>query len=408
MLKTVSNRLILGIETSCDETSAAVVRGGGEVLSNVVASQMIHSDYGGVVPELASREHLRAIVPVVREAMQRAGVTYRDLDAVAVTEGPGLAGALLVGITFAKALAFGAGLPLIAVNHLEGHIHAVLMDEAATFVDAAPLLALVVSGGHTHLYLATRQLNQTWLYRNVGKTLDDAAGEAFDKVAKLLGLPYPGGPWIDALASHGTPDKTLFPLAQIKQKASGNTPAKLSRENLTRENLNRENLNHQDPTRFDLSFSGLKTAVRRHTELHALQPSIATRGAALKVAGLDKAKPSDSASLTAALTHFDPATLNLIASFQHATVKNLASATFKAAAHFGARGILVSGGVAANSHLRAVFIASAAAANLPIAFPSIALSTDNAAMIAAAAFPKLLSEDFAPDTLEPTPRLRLG
>jgi N6-L-threonylcarbamoyladenine synthase len=394
----VPNRLILGIETSCDETSASVVRGGTQILSNVVASQLIHSEYGGVVPELASREHLRAIVPVVREAMQRAGVTYKDLDAVAVTEGPGLAGALLVGITFAKALAFGADLPLVAVNHLEGHIHAVLMHEAATFADSNPLLALVVSGGHTHLYLATLQPNHTWQYRNVGKTLDDAAGEAFDKVAKLLGLPYPGGPWIDALAAHGTPDKTLFPLAQIKQKASGNTAAKLSRENLIR----------ADPTRFDLSFSGLKTAVRRYTELHSLQPSIAARAASLKTAGLDKAKPTDPASLTAALAHFDAATLNLIASFQHAAVKNLASATFKATVHFGARGILVSGGVAANSHLRTVFTASAAAANLPIAFPTIALSTDNAAMIAAAAFPKLLAQDFATDTLEPTPQLRLG
>jgi N6-L-threonylcarbamoyladenine synthase len=229
----VPNRLILGIESSCDETSAAVVRDGTEVLSNVVASQLIHSDYGGVVPELASREHLRAVLPVVREAMQRAGVTYKDLDAIAVTEGPGLAGALLVGITFAKALAFGAGLPLIAVNHLQGHIHAVLMHEAETFADATPLLALVVSGGHTHLYLATLQPNRTWLYRNVGKTLDDAAGEAFDKVAKLLGLPYPGGPWIDALAAHGNPRAVPFTFAQIKAKATGNTAPKLSRENLT-------------------------------------------------------------------------------------------------------------------------------------------------------------------------------
>ena len=236
--------LILGIESSCDETSAAVVRDGHEVLSNVVASQLIHSDYGGVVPELASREHLRAIVPVVREAMQRAGIRYADLAAVAVTEGPGLAGALLVGISFAKALAFGADLPLIAVNHLEGHIHAVLMDaknltpenpgaphlDSEMWDSTAPLLALVVSGGHTHLYLATRTPDQTWHYRNVGKTLDDAAGEAFDKVAKLLGLPYPGGPWIDALAPHGDPKAVPFTLAQIKTKATGNTAPKLRRE----------------------------------------------------------------------------------------------------------------------------------------------------------------------------------
>jgi N6-L-threonylcarbamoyladenine synthase len=392
----VPSTLILGIESSCDETSAAVVRDGHEVLSNVVASQLVHSDYGGVVPELASREHLRAIVPVVREAMQRADVTYSDLAAVAVTEGPGLAGALLVGISFAKALAFGADLPLIAVNHLEGHIHAVLMNTA--FADANPLLALVVSGGHTHLYLASLAPQHTWEYRNVGKTLDDAAGEAYDKVAKLLGLPYPGGPWMDALASHGVADRNLFPFTQIKQKASGNTAAKLSRERL----------DHDDPTRFDMSFSGIKTAVRRYVETHGMQTAISQRGAALRAENLIHAKPSDPATLTAALGHFNPQTLNLIASFQNAVVKNLARATFNAAEHFGARGILVSGGVAANSHLRFIFTNCATFAKLPIAFPSIALSTDNAAMIAAAAWPKFLARDFAPDTLEPTPQLRLG
>ena len=392
--------LILGIESSCDETSAAVVRGGREVLSNVVASQLVHSNYGGVVPELASREHLRAIVPVVREAMQCAGLSYADLDAVAVTEGPGLAGALLVGITFGKALAFGSELPLIAVNHLEGHIHAVLMDTAATFADASPLLALVVSGGHTHLYLAQRTLENTWLYRNIGKTLDDAAGEAFDKVAKLLGLPYPGGPWMDALATHGTADTNLFPFTQIKHKATGNTAPKLSREAALSPD--------DDPTRFDLSFSGIKTAVRRYVELHAMQDGIEIRREALRSANLIHAKPSDPEVLAKVLTHFDPETLNLITSFQNAVVKNLARATFSAAERFAAKGILVSGGVAANSHLRSVFTTSAAHAKLPIAFPTIALSTDNAAMIAAAAWPKLLVEDFASDSLEPTPQLRLG
>jgi N6-L-threonylcarbamoyladenine synthase len=394
----VRQRLILGIESSCDETSAAVVRGGTEVLSNVVASQLIHSDYGGVVPELASREHLRAIVPVVQEAMQRAGLVYKDLDAVAVTEGPGLAGALLVGITFAKALAFGADLPLIAVNHLEGHIHAVLMDAAGTFADASPLLALVVSGGHTHLYLASRKQGGAWFYRNVGKTLDDAAGEAFDKVAKLLGLPYPGGPWIDALAAHGNPKAVPFTFAQIKVKATGNTAPKLTRENLA----------HDDKTRFDLSFSGIKTAVRRYVELNAMQPSIAARAVALREAGLDKAKRSDPANVQSALDHFDAQTLDLIASFQTSVTGYLTRQALAAAAHFGARGILVSGGVAANSELRRRISAAAAERGLPIAFPTIALSTDNAAMIAAAAYPKLLTQTFAPDTLEPTPQLRLG
>lgn len=392
------NGLILGIESSCDETSAAVVRDGREVLSNVVASQMIHSDYGGVVPELASREHLRAIVPVVREAMQRANLTYADLDAVAVTEGPGLAGALLVGITFAKALAFGADLPLIAVNHLEGHIHAVLMDAATTFADASPLLALVVSGGHTHLYLASKTPESTWHYRNVGKTLDDAAGEAFDKVAKLLGLPYPGGPWMDALAPHGNPKAVPFTFAQIKAKATGHTAPKLSRENL----------DHDDPTRFDLSFSGIKTAVRRYTELHGMHAAIVQREAALRTGNLIHARPSNPEALAQALIHFDPQTLDLIASFQAAVTHYLTRTTFSAAEHFGARGLLVSGGVAANSELRRRITAEAARRGLPIAFPTIALSTDNAAMIAAAAFPKLLTRNFAPDTLEPTPQLRLG
>jgi N6-L-threonylcarbamoyladenine synthase len=415
-----SNDLILGIESSCDETSAAVVRGGREVLSNVVASQLIHADYGGVVPELASREHLRAIVPVVREALQKAGVSYADLEAIAVTEGPGLAGALLVGITFAKSLAFGLAKPLIAVNHLEGHIHAVLMQtttelssrpESASFADAAerpagelatlsPLLALVVSGGHTHLYLATRTQEATWRYRNVGKTLDDAAGEAFDKAAKLLGLPYPGGPWMDALAAFGDPTAVPFTLAQIKTKATGNTAPKLSREATLAPG--------DDPTRFDLSFSGLKTAVRRYVELHAMQPAIAARAGALHSAGLDKAKPSDPQALEAARAYFDQPTLDLIASFQAAVVQNLTRATFHAAEHFASRSLLVSGGVSANRALRARMTELAAQHHLPVAFPTIALSTDNAAMIAAAAWPKFLAKDFAPDTLEPTPQLRLG
>jgi N6-L-threonylcarbamoyladenine synthase len=395
----VPGTLILGIESSCDETSAAVLRNGIEVLSNIVASQLIHSSYGGVVPELASREHLRAIVPVVREAMHRANVSYSDLSAIAVTEGPGLAGALLVGISFAKSLAFGANLPLIAINHLEGHIHAVLMDAPKTFAGASPLLALVVSGGHTHLYLATRTPQETWHYRNVGKTLDDAAGEAYDKAAKLLGLPYPGGPWMDALAAHGNPDPTLFPIAQIKQKATGNTAPKLAREATP--------ATGEDPTRFDMSFSGIKTAVRRYVELHQMRSQILAREASLRELGLHKAKP-DAANLALALPHFDAQTLNLIASFQHAVVKNLARSTFRAAGHYGAQGILVSGGVAANSHLRRIFTQAAAEASLPIAFPAIALSTDNAAMIAAAAWPKFLAHDFASETLEPTPQLRLG
>jgi N6-L-threonylcarbamoyladenine synthase len=396
-METVGTGLILGIESSCDETSAAVVRSGREVLANVVASQMVHADYGGVVPELASREHLRAIVPVVREAMQRAGATYEQLDAIAVTEGPGLAGALLVGITFAKAAAFAADRPLIAVNHLEGHIHAVLMEAESALADATPLLAQVVSGGHTHLYLASRAADGTWNYQNVGKTLDDAAGEAYDKVAKLLGLPYPGGPWMDALAPHGDPKAVPFSFAQIKQKASGRTAVKLAREHL-----------RADQQRFDLSFSGIKTAVRRYVELHEMKPAIAEREAKLRAAGIFTAKASDPEARAEALRWLDKQTLNLIASFQASVTAYLIRTTMAAAEHFGARGIVVSGGVAANAELRRRLAAEAARASLPAAFPSISLSTDNAAMIAAAAWPKLLAGQFAPDTLEPTPQLRLG
>ena len=380
--------LILGIESSCDETSAAVVRGGREVLSNVVASQLIHGDYGGVVPELASREHLRNIVPIVREALKNAGVSYADLEAIAVTEGPGLAGALLVGITFAKALALGTSLPLIGVNHLEGHIHAVLMDAEESFADASPLLALVVSGGHTHLYLATRD-GQTWRYRNVGKTLDDAAGEAYDKVAKLLGLPYPGGPWMDALAAHGDPRAVPFTVAQLKDK--GRTAPKLRGDIATAD------------ARFDFSFSGIKTAALRYVEAHGMKPRIAARGQQLRAPG-PGAKHTDAAVLEL----FDTETLNLIASFQHSVAGYLTRNAFAAAEAYAVRALLVTGGVAANRELRRRMTAEAAKRNLPVAFPQISLSTDNAAMIAAAAWPKFLTRSFATDALEPTPQLRLG
>src|SRR6202048_983352 len=211
---------ILGIESSCDETAAAVVRSGERILSNVVASQIVaHQPYGGVVPELASREHLKAIVPVVRQALAEANQNYNSVDAIAVTQGPGLAGALLVGSSYAKALAFALDKPLIAVNHLEGHIHAVLLEERqkGNHELQFPVLALVVSGGHTHLYLAS-QKNEGWTYENIGHTRDDAAGEAFDKVAKLLGLGYPGGPLIDRLAPHGDLRAVKFPAAQIKHR----------------------------------------------------------------------------------------------------------------------------------------------------------------------------------------------
>jgi N6-L-threonylcarbamoyladenine synthase len=382
--------LILGIESSCDETAAAVVHRGSRQLSNVVASQIaIHSPYGGVVPELASREHLRAIVPVVEAALREAAVTIggagfgmNSIDAIAVTEGPGLAGALLVGIGYAKALAYALGKPLIAVNHLEGHIHAVLLEHAASFSDVAtqtgPLLALVVSGGHTHLYLA-RSRDGIWHYRNVGHTVDDAAGEAFDKVAKLLGLGYPGGPWIDHLATHGNPDAIPFSFAQIKSKA--HRPG-----------------HHKLEPRFLFSFSGIKTAVLRYVETHDMAASIAARRQRITA----DTKPAD------ALAFCDQQTLDLIASFQRAVVDDLKRKTFAAAEHYGAHGLLISGGVAANRELRTRFTQAAAERGLPIAFPALALATDNAAMIAAAAWPKLLAGDFAPPSLSARASLPLG
>ncbi len=240
-----------------------MVERGRRILSSVVASQIaVHAPYGGVVPELASREHLRNIVPVVRAAMDKAGIGFSDLEAIAVTEGPGLAGALLVGVAYAKSLAFALGKPLIAVNHLEGHIHAVLLAQQEMLdVGHARSLALVVSGGHTHLYLTQRD-GESFTYRNVGATLDDAAGEAFDKVAKLLGLGYPGGPWIDALAPHGDPSAVAFTLTQVKQKAHRPDAPK-------------------DGLRFPFSFSGIKTAVLRYVQIHDLYPSIEWRREAL-------------------------------------------------------------------------------------------------------------------------------
>ena len=372
--------LILGIESSCDETAAAVVRGGGEVLSNVVASQMeMHALYGGVVPELASREHLRNIVPVVREALRVADVRAEDLDAIAVTAGPGLAGALLVGISFAKAYAFGLGKPLIAVNHLEGHIHAVLMESSESASQqvsesAGGLLALVVSGGHTHLYLAGES-DGSWRYRNVGRTVDDAAGEAYDKVAKLLGLGYPGGPWIDRLSAHGNEKAVPFRFVSINRGTE------------------------EEPS-FDFSFSGIKTAVLRYVETHGMKAGIEARRAALA--------RIDQPSLEDVLALCDAQTLDLIASFQHAVVGNLVRQTMAAAAHFGATGIVVSGGVAANRALRKRFAEVGAERGLSVAFPGMAMSTDNAAMIAAAAWPKLRQGEFAGTDLNATPQLRLG
>jgi len=344
--------LILGIESSCDETAAAVVENGETVLSSVVASQMsTHGKYGGVVPELASREHLRAIVPVVREALERAGTTLDDLAAIGVTTGPGLVGSLLVGLTFAKSLSFVRGVPLIAVNHIEGHIHAVLLEtRRAGHVVEFPALALVVSGGHTHLF----EVREGFRYRLLGKTRDDAAGEAFDKVAKLLGYGYPGGPIIDRLAPYGNPLAVRFTFARMKGNA------------------------------LDFSFSGLKTAVLRWVEARPMAAEIATRrrlfgGGVPTIDNWLAATPQ--------------ATLDLLASFQHAVIRELLTRAAASAAAIDARAVIISGGVACNSGLREA--ARTAGLPYPVYFPPPGLSTDNAAMIAAAAFPKLERREFA-------------
>lgn len=345
--------LILGIESSCDETAAAVLAEGPRVVSSVVASQLdTHARYGGVVPELASREHLRAIVPVVAEAMERAGAGYGGLAAVAVTEGPGLVGSLLVGMTFAKALALAHRLPLIAVNHLEGHIHAVVMEARLEGREIElPCVALVASGGHTHLF----SVGAEFRYELLGRTRDDAAGEAYDKVAKLLGFGYPGGPVIDKLAPYGDAGAVPFTFAKMK----GN--------------------------RLDFSFSGLKTAVLRWYEARGMEAEVAARRALARRLG----RPSVEEWLTVT----PPETLNLLASFQAAVVRELVRRAGEAIEATGGRALIVSGGVASNAGLRAA--ATESAMGCPVYFPTPALSTDNAAMIAAAAFPKLARGEFA-------------
>jgi len=406
----MSRGLILGIESSCDETAAAVVERGARTLSSVVASQIAtHLRYGGVVPELASREHLRSIVPVVRGALAEAGVSLADLDAIAVTSGPGLAGALLVGITYAKALAFAQGLPLIAVNHLEGHIHAVLLEERQkpgapgllvsetwdrSDSDKGARLALVVSGGHTHLYLA-QPTDGTWRYSLIGRTVDDAAGEAYDKVAKLLGLGYPGGPWIDALARFGDPKAVPFSFARIKTKVhlGGKPPRTKAAKTAPIATL--------DP-HFLFSFSGIKTAVLRYVELHRLRDEAASRVPRMLALGRPPRTKEEALALC------PQQTLDLIASFQHAVVGDLMKKTFRAAESLDAARILVTGGVAANRELRERFTAEAAHQGMHIAFPSLALSTDNAAMIAAAAWPKFVAGQLAPPDLSAEPSLALG
>jgi len=308
---------ILGLETSCDETAAAVVTGEGRVASNVVYSQHdLHGRYGGVVPELASRRHIETVEVVVLEAMRQAGITWSDLNAVAVTNGPGLAGALLVGVSFAKALAYAMRIPLIDVNHLEGHLASAWIDHPDF---PTPCVVLIVSGGHTHLYL----VNPAGSYELVGHTLDDAAGEAFDKAAKMLSLGYPGGPAIDRIARTGDASAIRFPRPYLKR---GN---------------------------LDFSFSGIKTAL-----LYYLR-DLDQAGQPWRVA-------------------------DIAASFQEAIVDVLAEKAFEAVRRFKVEALAVVGGVSANSRLRTVLTSRADSTGIRLSLPSLAYCTDNAAMVAAA------------------------
>ena len=357
--------VVLGIESSCDETAAAVVVDGTRILSNVVASQVkIHERFGGVVPELASREHLKKIAPIVDEACRQAGTTLDDIEAIAVTEGPGLIGSLLVGLVYGKALALSLGKPLVGVNHLEGHIHAVLLHNsmerrAGKSVPAAgfPNITLVVSGGHTILYrvesVFSLEVNSTsFSYKTPGQTRDDAAGEAFDKVAKLLALGYPGGPIIDRLARHGKARASEF--GRIRMKGN----------------------------QFDFSFSGLKTAV-----LYRVRGTPLAREAEERRAWRD-ASP-DEVTPDELRAHCSQDTLDLIASFQEAVVSDLVERTMAAATAAGIHTVFVSGGVACNSLLRERFAQIGGQRGFNVFFPSPGLSTDNAAMIAAAGYYKL-------------------
>ena len=375
--------LVLGIESSCDETAAAIVADGAEILSSVVASQIpTHEKYGGVVPELASREHLRKIGPIVDEACRRARVGIRNVEGIAVTEGPGLIGSLLVGLVYGKALALALAKPLVGVNHLEGHIHAVLLENKMARLTGKPVeeatlpsVALVVSGGHTSLLLVEEgrhpaNAHPVFNYKRLGQTRDDAAGEAFDKVAKLLALGYPGGPVIDLLARSGNPEAIDF--GHIKMK--GNP--------------------------LDFSFSGLKTAVLYRV-----------RGTPLAVEAEERRawrKTLERASTDELRAHCSRETLDLIASFQNAVVRDLLERTLAAADASRVDSVFVSGGVACNSLLRARFGETSRVQGLRVFFPSPALSTDNAAMIAAAGYYKLEAGQLADATLTAHASFPLG
>ena len=336
--------LILGIDTSCDDTSASVVEDGRRILSNIVSSQSdIHTKYGGIVPELASRRHIEMIIPVVDEALKQAGVRFSDLSAVAVCKGPGLVGSLLIGCSFAKAFCYSRHIPLLAVNHLEGHLLSVFLESSSP---EFPFLSLIVSGGHTSLHIA----EDFGRYTELGRTRDDAAGEAYDKVSKLLGLGYPGGPVIDKLAEKGDPKAIDFPRAYL-------------------------------PESFDFSFSGLKTAVLQFLRRENL---------------LEKPLPRDSH-----LLH------DIAASFQAAVVDVLVKKTEWAVKKKWLRQATLSGGVSANSGLRKKMLEMGNEKGIKVFVPSVFLCTDNAAMIAAAGHHHFLKKNFAGLDLNPAAYLTL-
>lgn len=343
--------LVLGIESSCDETAAALVEDGRKILSSVITSQVrVHSPFGGVVPELASREHVDNIVVVVDECLKEASIDWSDLDAVAVTRGPGLVGALLVGLTYAKGLAFSLGIPFVGVNHLEGHIYSIFLDHPEAEL---PALSLVVSGGHTNLYY----FSEPGRYELLAKTRDDAAGEAFDKLAKRLGLGYPGGPVIDRLAKLGHPEAVAFTLPKISDQS------------------------------LDFSFSGLKTAALRYIESQGIAPA--------------------SPETLAEPGRLSPKLLDLVASYQRATVEQLIDRLQKAREVRSVRSIQVSGGVSCNNELRETTTRVFEKQGCPVYFPRPALTTDNAAMIASAAYHRLSRGESDPWTLSADPNLAL-
>ena len=338
--------LVLGIESSCDETAAAIVRDGKEILSSVISSQIdLHRPYGGVVPELASREHLNKIEPIVLEAIKNANVELKDIDAIAVTRGPGLVGSLLVGVCYAKALAFALDKPFVGVNHIEGHVYSVAFENPPI---EYPALALIVSGGHTNLFF----IPEEGKYKVVARTRDDAAGEAFDKVAKMLGLSYPGGPVIERLAKAGDEKKIKFTLPKISDG------------------------------RPDFSFSGLKTAVSKYVRENDVQPA-ATDGNA------------------------SPEIKDLCASFQYTVVKSLVGTMERLARELNPKTLIVAGGVACNHALREASERAGQKLGMPVYFPSKHLSTDNAAMIAAAGTFHLQSGESSPLSITADVTMRL-